>query len=193
MDVIPILDAVLDGLALVASSNPNERLPKEEQIRCCIYAAIRPLFGVVCVERGYRSIDKKSRTECDLWASSPGRVPVWLEVKRCWSATGWVNKPPEQLASWETDLDKLRRVPVASDRYFVLVGFFDFDPLDEAESPQRGVIQNVRRFRSKRLLHHTSRKFNWRAGDGISWVGFGIGRPVCVLRAGPNEPVEPAK
>ena len=78
MDVARVVDAVLDDLALVATSEPNERLPKEEQIRCCIYATIRPLFRVACAERGYASIDDWSRTECDLWASSPGRVPVWF-------------------------------------------------------------------------------------------------------------------
>jgi len=52
MDVALIVDAVLDDLALVATSEPNERLPKEEHIRCCIYAAMRPQFRVVRAERG---------------------------------------------------------------------------------------------------------------------------------------------
>ncbi len=171
MDVARIVDAVLDDLTLISSSTPNERLPKEEQIRCCIYAAIRPLFDVVCAERGYGSIDDKSRTECDLWAWSADRVPIWLEFKRCWSATGWVNKPPEQLGSWEADLDKLRNVPVASERYFLLVGFFDFDPLNKADSPRSGVVQNILGFHMRRLVHRASREFTWRANDGISWVG----------------------
>jgi hypothetical protein len=176
MDVAGIVDAVFDDLALVAASGPNERLPKEEQIRCCIYAAIRPLFRVVCAERGYGSIDDKSRIECDLWASSPDRVPVWLEFKRCWSAYGWINKPPEQLGYWEADLDKLRTVPAASERYFLLVGFFDFDPLDEAESSHSGVIQNVRQFHVGQLIHRASREFTWRTDDGISWAGAWVWR-----------------
>ena len=52
MDVSSIVAAVLDDLALVATSQPNERLPKEEQIRCCIYAMIRPLYRVVCASAG---------------------------------------------------------------------------------------------------------------------------------------------
>jgi hypothetical protein len=184
MDEARIVDAVLEDLALVATSSPNERLPKEEQIRCCIYAAIRPQFRVVCAERGYGSIDDRSRTECDLWASSPGQVPVWLEFKRCWSASGWVNKPPEQLAGWEADLDKLRAVPVESVRYFLLVGFFDFDPLSEAESAHSGVVCNIRGFHAPQLVHRASREFGWREGDGISWVGawvwrWGSGVPVA--------------
>jgi hypothetical protein len=176
MDEARIVNAVLEDLALVAASSPNERLPKEEQVRCCIYAAIRPLFRVVCAERGYRSIDDRSRTECDLWASSPGQVPVWLEFKRCWSASGWVNKPPEQLGYWEADLDKLRAVPVESMRYFVLVGFFDFDPLSEAEAVHSGVVRNIRGFHAAQLLYRASREFAWRDGDGISWVGAWVWR-----------------
>jgi hypothetical protein len=176
MDVARIVNAVLDDLALVATSEPNKRLPKEEQIRCCIYAAIRPLFRVVCAERGYGSIDDKSRAECDLWASSPDRVPVWLEFKRCCSASGWVNKPPEQLGYWEADLDKLRNVPVASERYFLLVGFFDFDPLSEAESSHKRVVQNIRRFHAGQLVHRAWREFTWRADDGICWVGAWVWR-----------------
>lgn len=171
MEVARIVDAVFHDLALVATSGPNERLPKEEQIRCCIYATIRPFFQIVCAERGYGSIDNKSRTECDLWASSPDRPPVWLEFKRCWSAWGWINKAPEQLGYWEADLDKLRQVPVASERYFFLVGFFDSDPLDEAQSSPSRVVQNIRCFHIGQLVHRASRKFTWRSDDGISWMG----------------------
>src|SRR5262249_52810168 len=103
------------------------------------------------------------------------RVPVWLELKHCWSASGWVNKPPEQLGYWEADLDKLRKVPVASERYFLLIGFFDFDPLDEASS-HSGVIQNVRGFHAGQLVYRASREFTWRTDDGISWVGAWVWR-----------------
>ncbi len=188
MDESLIINAVLGDLAQVAASLPNERLPKEEQIRCCIYAAIRPLFKVVCAERGYGSIDDRSRTECDLWASSPGQTPVWLEFKRCWSAAGWNNKPPEQLAYWEADLDKLRMVPVESVRYFILVGFFDFDPLSVPDSTKSGVVRNIRVFHATQLIHRDSREFKWREGDGISWVGawvwrWGSGVPVAETNA----------
>jgi hypothetical protein len=173
MDMAKIVDAVFDDLVLVASSIPNERLPKEEQIRCRIYAVIRPLFHVVCAERGYDSIDNRSRIECDLWASSPGQPPVWLEFKRCWSVSGpgWYNKPPEQLGYWKSDLDKLHRVSVESERYFLIVGFFDFDPLSEVGATHSGVVQNIRRFHTEQVVHRSSKKFVWRAGDNISWVG----------------------
>ena len=171
MDIPKVIDAMLADLALVASSQPNERLPKEEQIRCSIYAVIRPLYRVVCAERGYASIDDGSRIECDLWASSPDRAPVWIEFKRCWSAKGWVNKPPEQLRDWEADVEKLRQLSVESDRYFVLVGLFDCDPLCDRESAHSGVAENIRRFYRSHLVHSTSKTFAWRTDDGLSCIG----------------------
>ena len=174
MDSTRIAEAVLDELVRIAESQPNERLPKEEQIRCRIYTTLIPLFRFVCAERGYGSIDERSRIECDLWASSPDQVPIWMEIKRCWSVSGWVNKPPEQLAYWDADLDKLRKLPVKSERFFFLVGFFDFDPLDEEKSPHGGVVQNIRRYHPDQLLPPTSRQFSWRAGDGSSWAGVWV-------------------
>jgi hypothetical protein len=94
-----------------------------------------------------------------------------LEFKRCWSASGWINKPPEQLGYWEADVDKLRKVPVASERYFLLVGFFDFDPLGASESAHSRVVQNLGQFHTAQLIHRASREFTWRTDDGISWVG----------------------
>ena len=176
MDEALIVDAVFDDLALVAGSGPNERLPKEEQIRCCVYAAIRPLYRVVCAERGYGSIDDRRRIECDLWASSPGQPPMWLEIKRCWSASGWVNKPPEQLGDWKSDLNKLRKAPVESGRYFLLVGFFDFDPLSEEESSHSQVVSSVRGLHGPHIVCSRSREFVWREGDGISWIGAWVWR-----------------
>ncbi len=85
MNIASVIANTLADLALVDSSEPNERLPKEEQIRCSIYAFIRPLYDVVCAERGYGSIDDGSRVECDLWAYSKGSAAVWIEFKRCWS------------------------------------------------------------------------------------------------------------
>jgi hypothetical protein len=170
LHVTHVVQAVFDNLALVATSEPNERLPKEEQIRCCIYATIQPQFRVVCAERGYASIDEGSGSECDLWASSSERVPMWLEGKRCWSVSGWNNKPSEQLRDWETDLNKLRKVPVTSERYFLLVGFFDFNP-DNEKTSHSGVVQNIRQFYVGRLVYSNSQKFAWRTNDGITWVG----------------------
>lgn len=171
MNIPAVIDAMLADLALVASSQPNERLPKEEQIRCSIYTAIRPLYKVVCAERGYASIDDGSRIECDLWASSPGISPVWMEFKRCWSAKGWVNKPPEQLRDWQADIGKLGKIAVDAERYFVLVGLFDCDPLCEQQSARSAIANNIRRFYPSRLVHSASKPFTWRTDDGLNCIG----------------------
>jgi len=167
--VANIVSAVLDDLALVALSSPNERMPKEEQVRCCVYAAIRPLFQVVCVERGYSPIDDGSRIECDLWASNPGQPPVWIEFKRCWVVKDWNNKPTEQRGYWEADLAKLRAVPMETERYFLLVGVFSFDPMEEA-SGRNKVVQNIREFHPGQQVHKDGREFKWPNGQDISHV-----------------------
>ena len=61
MDVAAAVEAVFSELARVAAHAPHERLPKEEQTRCCLYAFLRPQWDVVCVERGYSSIDAGGR------------------------------------------------------------------------------------------------------------------------------------
>lgn len=186
VDFSLVVDAVFEDLALVAASGPNERLPKEKQLRCCIYAALRPGFRVVCVERGYGSVDEGSREEADLWAQPREGAAVWMELKRCWSVPGWENKPTEQLRSWLLDLAKLQRAPADSERYFVLFGFFGSDPLDPAGAEKGGVVRNLQEFRPARLAHQSSRRFEWRAGDGIAWVG------AWAWRWPSGVPVEPA-
>jgi hypothetical protein len=74
MNIPQLVEAMLADLVLVASSQPNERLPKEEQIRCSIYAAIRPSYRVVCAERGYASIDDGSRIVRKLKGPRPYRL-----------------------------------------------------------------------------------------------------------------------
>jgi hypothetical protein len=178
------IEALFEDLQGVAAHAPNERLPKEEQSRCCLYAYLRPLWEVVCVERGYASIDEGGKRECDLHAWASTRPPLWLELKHCRCARGgWQNKPTEERGKWEDDLDKLRLVPVNSDRYFVLLCFSDFDLLSE-ELPRHGrVIQNVRAFHGSQLVHQASRGFSWRADDGITHIGawvwhWGVGASI---------------
>jgi len=171
MDIPRVIEAMLADLTSVSSSGPNERLPKEEQIRCSIYTAIRPYYQFVCAERGYASIDDGSRIECDLWASSPGISPIWVEFKRCWSAKGWVNKPPEQLDNWEADIDKLRKLPIDTERHFILVGLFDCDPISEQQSASCGVSKNIRTFYRSHLIHSASKPFKWRTDDVLNCVG----------------------
>ena len=71
-------------------------------------------------------------------------------------------------------MDKLRKVPVASERYFWLVGYFDFDPMLEFDMTHGQVVRNIRRFHATQLTHQTSKEFAWRKGDGIKWAGVGV-------------------
>ncbi len=176
MDTIGAVDTLFAELALVAANAPNERLPQEAQTRCCLFAFLRPTYDVICAERGYTSIDEEGRRRCDLLAVKAGKPLLWAEVKHCRCASRWQNKPSEERCKWEDDLDKLRSVPIDSERYFVLVCFSDFDPCAQ-DLPRRGrVIRNIRSFHSERLLHQSSRAFTWRAEAGISYVGAWVWR-----------------
>lgn len=170
------ISTLFDELALVAANAPNERLPKEEQSRCCLYAFLRQRWDVVCAERGYASIDEGSSRECDLLAISAGRPWLWLELKHCRCASGWMNKPSEERRKWEEDLDKLRLVPKDSERYFVLVCFSDFD-LSVSELPRKGgVVRSIRSFHPGQLIHQSFRDFTWREDDGITNIGAWVWR-----------------
>lgn len=68
----------------------------------------------------------------------------------------------------------------------MLFGFMDTDPLDPASAAKGGVVRNIMEFRPAQLAHKSSRKFEWRAGDGIAWVG------AWAWRWPPGVPVEPA-
>ena len=174
MDAERLLKYLFAELALVSANAPNERLPKEEQSRCCVYAYLRPQWDVVCVERSYSSIDEGGRRECDVLAIAAGRPQLWLELKHCRCASGYQNKPAEERSKWEADLDKLRIVPKAAERYFLLVCFADFD-LSTESLPRRGsVIQAIRSFHRKRIVSQRFATFAWRENDGISHIGAWI-------------------
>lgn len=163
MDFEKIALAIVADLQTVAQHSPNERLPKEEQIRSCIYAALRPDFEAVCVERGYSSIDDKSSIEVDIWAKrSSGSY--WIEIKRCWhiSARGWIHKPDEQRRSWQADLDKLAKVSIDETRVFILVGVLDAHPLENPAAARKGVLMRMSEFYPAHLRYSVLAPFTWR-------------------------------
>jgi len=170
VDWSKVVSDVFSDLILLASSSPNERLPKEEQIRSRVFATIRPWYQLVCVERGYASIDEKGRVECDLWARTPGRPDAWIEMKRCWYAKGWVNKPPEKLAYWTADIEKLGQVGTDSDRFFLLIGLFDLDLLAIPADAAEGVLRNILGLHSDRCVFRASMPYWWRE-ENITHVG----------------------
>lgn len=163
--------AIFQEWKRIAESDPKERLPKEEQTRCIVYATLRPEFRTVCAERGYGSVDEGSRSECDLWAESDGQPQVAIEIKHAWSSSFLNNKPSEQLASWMTDLAKLEGFPTDSDRYFLLVGFFEGDPMLVPNPPSRSVLSGIQHLHPARLVHLDSTDFHWWR-EGITHIAM---------------------
>ena len=147
----------------IAGTQPNERLPREEQTRCIIYALLRPDYEVLCAERGYGPVDSSSFTTCDLWGTHEGSPDMFMEIKHAWESRSLNNKPTEQYAKWLWDLTKLEGVTVEADRYFVLVGFFETDPLTVRNPPLKSVLACIGRLPVARLVHQESASCQWRS------------------------------
>lgn len=174
MNLDSIVQSVFNDLDQVAMANPNERLPKEEQIRSRIYSTLLCPERTVCCEHGYTPVGQDNEIECDIYTHSNGKPSGWIEIKRCWSGSfGWVTKPAEQLRSWTRDLEKLKTVPICDARYFFLFGVFDFEPIGFSGTKIPGVIRNIRSFYPENLQHKSSRNFRWR-GEDISHIGAWI-------------------
>ena len=164
MDFHKFAIAIADDLKRVAKSLPNEKLPKEEQVRSCLYAELRPESEAVCVERGYASHESQSTIEVDLWVRHATGTDYWIEIKRFWhvSAPGWVHKPDEQLKNWRADLDKLAKVSLEDNRIFVLVGFLTIDPGIDLLTIKDGAIHRMNHLYPSFRCHHSIFPFEWR-------------------------------
>lgn len=106
--------------------DPQEVKPKEDQIKCALYAALKNSGAVVHVEATYNGEHKQV---CDLRAKF-GETYHWIEIKTAWAAPGWVNKLNEQVGTWCKDIERLRGVepgPNAAEAYFVLFVFYGRD------------------------------------------------------------------
>lgn len=163
MDFEKITADIIADLTTVSQSHPNERLPKEEQIRSRIYASLLEHYESVCVERCYTSVDVKPTVECDIWAKNKAGEISWLELKRCWSLSksGWINKPVEQHRSWESDVIKLASVPTKDIRVFLLVGVFDSDPAHHIIDGS-ALLEKISQFHTGNLCLSRSHPFSWR-------------------------------
>jgi hypothetical protein len=162
-----IINEMFDDIGSLSLSNPNERLPKEEQIRSRMFASLIGESRHVSVERGYVPIEDGDSSECDLWIESNEGLETWVEIKRCWSAKGFNNKPKEQLRTWSYDISKLARLPVNTERYFILVGVFDDDPTIQPRTSK--VLSNIDNFYSNNQIEFMGRDFNWR-DSSINYV-----------------------
>lgn len=175
MDFEKITADIIADLTIVSQSHPNERLPKEEQIRSRIYASLLKEYKYVNVERGYTAIAIKPTTECDIWAKNKSGEISWLELKRCWSIaeTGWNNKPVEQFRSWQADVIKLASASKKDNRVFLLVGVFDYNPASPAGDKKLTLLDKINQFYPKNHCHFSSQPFLWR-NTPISHIGVWV-------------------
>ena len=176
MDIEIITKSIFNELSNLSKSDPNERLPKEEQTRSVVFASIRSLYNFVSVERGYGSVDVGKRTECDIWAKNLGQTDLWAEIKHGWSLDPgfWNNKPSEQFGSWIADISKLQEVPLGSDRYFILVGFFDFNPSSQQRPEPKSLLDKIRFLYPQQRIKEESMPFTWPNGPSIAYAGIWI-------------------
>jgi hypothetical protein len=152
--------AAVDDLIVITESQPRERLPKEEQIRCSMYAALKPLCKLIQVEAGYFDADKPGgKSECDfrLWLNDGSHC--WVEIKRAWEGKGYVNKVPTLLEDWKADVQKLAAADPADHRVFVLFTFSDKDPCSQ-DTP---LCRAVKEFHPGHRIVGESRTFRWRS------------------------------
>jgi hypothetical protein len=148
-------------LTIISERGPRERLPKEDQIRCSMYAALKPLCDLIQVEAAYFDADRNGgKSECDFRVWLKDGSECWIEIKRAWEGQGYVNKVPELRRSWKSDISKLRRAKSADHRVFVLFTFSDKDPC----SDQTPLCRAIHKFHPRHRIcgEKKSVSFSWR-------------------------------
>ena len=162
-----IINDILADLKSLSLNNPNERLPKEEQIRSRMYASLIGDHSYVSVERGYYPIEDGNSSECDLWLKNNDGSEAWVEIKRCWSGKGLIDKPKEQLESWTEDINKLSHLPTNTERYFILIGVFEHDP--KIFPRKSKVLSNIDTFHTEHEILFSYKPMHWR-NSSINFV-----------------------
>lgn len=172
MNFTKIAKGILKDLRAISESGPNERLPKEEQIRCHIYSELIFEYPVVAVEKGYGSIDHALKKECDLWCRDEDGIETWIEIKRCWYGRGFNVKTRYQVADWKKDIEKLASCPKSSNRVFVLVALSEIDPNKHQEQPPH-MLSEICSFYPDRLWGGEGGSLSWRESSlGYAKVYF---------------------
>lgn len=153
----PAAEAAIDEIIRISRNSPGEVKPKEEQLRSAMYRHYTNQGFLVHVEAGYPDCG----AECDLRvAGRKGGRERWIEIKTAWGGIGWNGKPAELAASWEADLNKLRKyAPEGSRRYLVVFGFFD-RPLDGS---RLGLGARINEVNGRLLFALPERSFTWRS------------------------------
>lgn len=172
IDFDEIAREVIADLNSIAAAEPNERLPKEEQIRASVYAVLRPIAKVVAVERGYWPIESGAKQESDIWMRGRSGEEAWIEIKRAWAGQSFTNRPRSQVSSWDGDLEKLASASPQSARIFLLVAFFDRMPHWPPAQDEKGLLRCIFDWQPiNRVYESPANTCKWRS-DGISHVGI---------------------
>lgn len=119
------LEAIAADIITVASHQPTERLPQEEQVRTALASWFRATGAhAVHVEAGCRDANDPGRPpECDLRIVLADGHEIWVEVKGgTGDVPGYLSKPAENLYGWLHDVEKLRTAPDSVTRALVVVG-----------------------------------------------------------------------
>ena len=160
-----VANGIIKDLRAVSESDPNERLPKEEQIRCQIYSKLISEYQIVSVEKGYGSIDHGKKKECDLWCRDSDGIETWIEIKRCWYGRGFNVKAPDQVKGWKKDIEKLSSCPLNSNRVFVLVALSEMSPDKYKAKKPPQMLSEIGDFYPDRLWGSKGGAFSWRTSS----------------------------
>lgn len=162
------LEQIILDLQKVSSTFPNERKPKEEQIRCLLFHSLKARYDLVCAEKNYFDVDSGKNAECDIFVKH-NELELWLEIKTCWGGRGWNNKP--QWQTWADDIEKLKEIPKPqAERAFLLVGFFSHSPVEHPKV--HDIFEQAEALAPKHLVSNHTDKLKWRNDELISHVGY---------------------
>ena len=168
-----IISGLIENLEASSISDANERLPKEEQIRCHLYHLLIRPNRHICAEHRYGSIDEKPKYESDLWVRESNGNEHWIEIKTAWFSSDLNNKVPLQLQSWIYDISKLATASSISDRSFILIALTNFDTQsnDAKDHPLIKSLNAISEFPPKICC---SKTFHWPHAQSVthitSWV-----------------------
>ncbi len=152
------LEYSLEYLDKISSSKPNERLPKEEQLRCALFSFYTSKGYLVHPEAAYFPADDGNKEECDLRVITSSKEH-WIEIKTARCASHLQTKTTEEVGRWEKDGWKLENAPENADKIFILYTFTENHP-DETDSTFFKAIRDL--WADYAVTRACTKKFSWR-------------------------------
>lgn len=152
------LDESIQQLIKISQYSPNERLPKEEGLRCFLYHYYTSRGVLVHPEAGFFPADDGNKEACDLRLIFPDHEE-WVEVKTARCAPGLNKKITEDSGRWDRDGWKLENAPAGAHRTFALYTFTHDHP-DDSRDAFFGKIINL--WPGYEVRKTKSHNFTWR-------------------------------